>query len=80
MARAKATDTQLTIRVKAAQYRKLRAAAKKEKVTITAYARGAIMDRVYGVTGEAPGVDMLPAWLLHVLLFFAQRGPVKSRA
>ena len=78
--KAKQPDKQLNIRMKAAAYRKIQAAARREKLTITAYSRGAIMDRVSGAAFEGPGLDGIPAWLLHVLLFFAPRRPSKSEA
>lgn len=80
MARAKQPDKQLNIRMKPGQYRKLHAAARREKVTVTAYARDAIMDRVNGVTLEGPGLDRIPVWLIHLMLFFTQRGPSRSKA
>ena len=80
MGKAKGPDKQLNIRVKPPLYRRLEKAARRERLTVTAYARGAIIDRLNGGQFEAQDLNGIPAWLLHVLLFFAQRGDSRRGA
>ena len=72
MATAKQPDKQLNIRIKPKVYRRLQAAAKRERVTVTAFSRAAIMDHLEGGPAGAGSVA-IPSWLLSALLFLVPR-------
>ena len=62
---------QLNIGLSLSQYEAVRIAAEEESQTITAYCRDAIMEKA-APEPEIPDVAILPAWLLHVLLFLTR--------
>ena len=59
---------QLNIGLSLAQYEAVRIAAEAEETTITAYCRDAIMEKA-SPEPELPDVSILPAWLVHFLIF-----------
>ena len=62
---------QLNIGLSLSQYEAVRVAAEEEGVTVTVYCRDAVMEKA-APEPEIPDVAILPAWLLHVLLFLTR--------
>lgn len=73
---AKPKRRQLNIGVTPEQYEMIQAAALAEEVTVTEFCRDAIMSRAEPEP-EPVGVSAVPAWLVHLLLFFS-RGRARS--
>lgn len=64
---------QLNIGLAPEDFEKVREAAEAEKITITAYCRRAILESVEPPElPESQPFDGIPAWLIHVMLFFAR--------
>lgn len=69
MATPKQKARQVNIRVKAGDYRRIAAAAKREKTTIAGFVRVSALDRALNGPADGFGVNGVPAWLLSLLLF-----------
>ena len=73
MAKAAKKRKQLNIGLELEDYERLKAAAAEERITITAFARRSVLDALNPPEADFSGMPMVPAWLLHVLLFFSRR-------